>query len=76
MIKIFIQPTPVMYIVTTQDKYFFNFYLFVNIILVFFLAELYTEGESTFEITQEEKITTVVVNRKKIQPINSSIAGI
>ena len=32
--------------------------------LVEFLADLYMQGESTFTIEQEEKLTNVIVNRK------------
>ena len=37
----------------------------MHVISVCFLAELYTEGESTFVIENDHKITNVIVNRKR-----------
>jgi hypothetical protein len=37
----------------------------MHVISVCFLAELYTEGESTFVIDNDDKITNVIVNRKR-----------
>ncbi len=37
----------------------------MHVISVCFLAELYTEGESTFVIDNDDKITNIIVNGKR-----------
>ncbi len=44
-----------------------SYFITYQFILVHFLADLYADGESTYVINDDDRITNVIVNRKKFK---------